>query len=315
MEEKLNGLLTVTVGLPGSGKTTWANKAFDGELDFGFVRAGRDHLRRALFDSVWLGQEQEFFLTKIQESIIRAGLREGKIVLVDDMNLRAQYRKRLRRIADEEGSGYFQVDFTQVSLETCLERNKSRENQVPEKVIRDLHKRFIEPLKGKVMPWPESQALTPPHVGIEKVSPDWSLPSALIVDLDGTLAKIPEGGRNVYDWTRVSEDEVNYPVLYSIEAALASGWAETIIFMSGRVDKCYFDTLDWIEDNTDLEVNHLYMRADGDRRDDAIVKLELFNKHVRGKFNVRAVYDDRNRVVKMWRKLGLTCFQVADGDF
>ena len=31
--------------------------------------------------------------------------------------------------------------------------------------------------------------------------------------------------------------------------------------------------------------------------------------------NVAMVFDDRNQVVDMWRKSGLTCFQVADGDF
>lgn len=30
---------------------------------------------------------------------------------------------------------------------------------------------------------------------------------------------------------------------------------------------------------------------------------------------VEIVFDDRNSVVKMWRLLGLTCFQVAEGDF
>ncbi len=33
------------------------------------------------------------------------------------------------------------------------------------------------------------------------------------------------------------------------------------------------------------------------------------------KDNVFAVFDDRNQVVDMWRKNGLTVFQVADGDF
>ena len=31
--------------------------------------------------------------------------------------------------------------------------------------------------------------------------------------------------------------------------------------------------------------------------------------------NVAMVFDDRNQVVDMWRQNGLTCFQVADGDF
>ena len=34
-----------------------------------------------------------------------------------------------------------------------------------------------------------------------------------------------------------------------------------------------------------------------------------------GKDNVAMVFDDRQQVVDMWRQNGLTCFQVADGDF
>ena len=60
---------------------------------------------------------------------------------------------------------------------------------------------------------------------------------------------------------------------------------------------------------------HLFMRASGDTRKDEIVKLELFDAHVRGKYDVRLVLDDRDRVVRMWRSIGLTCLQVADGEF
>lgn len=46
------------------------------------------------------------------------------------------------------------------------------------------------------------------------------------------------------------------------------------------------------------------------------MKRELYETFVEGKYNVRLVLDDRNQVVDMWRdELGLTCFQVAPGDF
>ena len=57
------------------------------------------------------------------------------------------------------------------------------------------------------------------------------------------------------------------------------------------------------------------MRAEGDNRKDAIVKMELFNKYIRHHYNVRRVYDDRQQVVDMWRSLGLTVLQVAPGQF
>lgn len=57
------------------------------------------------------------------------------------------------------------------------------------------------------------------------------------------------------------------------------------------------------------------MRPADDNRDDALVKYELFNKYVRDNYDVLGVFDDRNRVVDMWRRIGLTCYQVAEGDF
>ena len=57
------------------------------------------------------------------------------------------------------------------------------------------------------------------------------------------------------------------------------------------------------------------MRDTGDGRPDNVVKLEIFDREVRERYNVVGVFDDRNKVVSMWRSLGLTVFQVADGDF
>ena len=60
----------------------------------------------------------------------------------------------------------------------------------------------------------------------------------------------------------------------------------------------------------------LLMRKDGDNRPDQIVKRELYERHVVGLYEVEGVLDDRAKVVRMWRdELGLTCLQVADGNF
>jgi hypothetical protein len=46
-----------------------------------------------------------------------------------------------------------------------------------------------------------------------------------------------------------------------------------------------------------------------------VVKLELFDEHIRDQYDVQFVLDDRNQVVDMWRQLGLTCLQVGPGAF
>ena len=59
----------------------------------------------------------------------------------------------------------------------------------------------------------------------------------------------------------------------------------------------------------------LWMRAAKDTRGDDVVKAELFDAHIRRRFHVRVVLDDRDRVVALWRRLGLPCWQVDYGDF
>lgn len=106
-----------------------------------------------------------------------------------------------------------------------------------------------------------------------------------------------------------------------------------IIFCSGREDKYETQTKTFIEtyctvDNFDTPRDRdwipitkpidykLYMRKSNDFRKDAVIKEEIFESKIKDKYNVLLVLDDRTQVCELWRdKLGLTCFQVAWGDF
>jgi hypothetical protein len=57
------------------------------------------------------------------------------------------------------------------------------------------------------------------------------------------------------------------------------------------------------------------MREEGSNERDSIVKHRMFEGNIRGKYFIEYILDDRNQVVEMWRNMGLTCLQVADGDF
>jgi hypothetical protein len=57
------------------------------------------------------------------------------------------------------------------------------------------------------------------------------------------------------------------------------------------------------------------MRQTDDNRKDSIIKEEIYDAHIRGKYNVLFVLDDRDQVVQMWRSLGLTVLQCNEGDF
>jgi hypothetical protein len=85
--------------------------------------------------------------------------------------------------------------------------------------------------------------------------------------------------------------------------------------MSGRTDACREATEEWLRVHVGVPWEALHMRPAGDMRKDSVVKRELFDRHVRDHYDVRRVYDDRSQVVEAWRSIGLTCLQVADGDF
>ena len=57
------------------------------------------------------------------------------------------------------------------------------------------------------------------------------------------------------------------------------------------------------------------MREEKDHRPDDIVKEEIYHKYIEDKYNIVCVFDDRDKVVKMWREQGLLCNQVYYGNF
>jgi len=140
------------------------------------------------------------------------------------------------------------------------------------------------------------------------------VPAALLVDVDGTLAHMAD--RHFADWSRVAEDTVNEPIATLVQA-LVKHFEAKPIFMSGRSDICRQDTEEWLLKHLGpLAVGRpLLMREHGDNRKDAIVKRELFDGFVRDRYDIKYVIDDRNQVVEMWRSIGLTVLQVADGNF
>lgn len=136
------------------------------------------------------------------------------------------------------------------------------------------------------------------------------LPKAIICDIDGTLAIM--GDRNPFDWDKVGEDSVNESVANCLKSMSDCGY--DIILMSGRDSVCLMKTLIWLKNNA-IHFDHLYMRPEGNTQKDSVIKHKLFLDHVHGKHYVSFVLDDRDQMVKMWREIGLSCFQVNYGNF
>lgn len=158
-----------------------------------------------------------------------------------------------------------------------------------------------------------------------------NLPKAIICDLDGTLANCEHRVHHVQgkpkNWDAfyagVRHDKVNEAVRRVLNSMSCSAFEEEwttlqIIYCSGRPERCREDTERWLKEEARMwfpPETALLMRKEGDYRQDCIVKEELYNAHIKGKYEVLFVLDDRQQVVDMWRANSLTCFQVAPGQF
>ncbi len=318
------------VGIPGSGKSTWAKAEVAKDPD-NWCRINNDDIRAMLNGSVW-SMEYEKFITETRTFLIREALKRGKNVIVDNLNINRRHFDDVVKIA-KAVNGNFQVIEKPffIEVEEAIERDSKREGkaQVGEKVIR----KWFKESGGKQHKFYKArteiiatQTWDAPVVEAPALIPD--VPEAVIVDLDGTLALM--NGRSPYDATHCDRDLPNYPVIKTVLAHVAAG--RKIIFCSGREDKYRAPTIRFIERYvtqtimlgafdgkdypTEVAIDYqLHMRKSGDMRNDAIIKEEIYNEHIKDKFNVLLILDDRDRVVQFWRSKGLTCFQVAPGAF
>src|SRR3954453_13638214 len=295
--------LLITRGLPASGKTTFARK-----LQPRGVRVNRDDLRRMLHGERLYTQRAEGQVTHAQRAAVEALLRAHADVIVDDTNLRNKTVREWAELAARHGATFEVHDFTDVPLEECIRRDADRDppDRVGEEAIRRMHKRY---LAGKTLPLPVPW-VQPGGPG-EVYRPDPELPAAILVDIDGTVALM--NGRSPYDWSRVGSDLPNQPVIDAVRAMHAAG--NTIVFCSGRDAVCRPETEAWLDLYVGVPYESLFTRPEGDSRKDAVVKREIFDNEIRDRWRIVGVFDDRQQVVRMWRALGLTVFQVAEGDY
>lgn len=155
-----------------------------------------------------------------------------------------------------------------------------------------------------------------------------------IFDIDGTLADCSQRLHFILpskedisgdidldkiapDWESFYKDCVNdkpiQPVLMLLLDLQRAG--ATIIFVTGRPEKYMEETLNWLCDKLDCNSVILMMRKDGDHRPDYIVKKEIYDEYIKPYHHIDGVFEDRKQCVDMWRSLGLTCYQVADGNY
>ena len=139
---------------------------------------------------------------------------------------------------------------------------------------------------------------------------------AIICDIDGTLAH--QTARGPYDHKHADTDAPD-PVISHIVNMFR--WHEDdlqIILCTGREEQYRAVTVAWLYTHFKWSegVHYvMFMRHTNDHRNDKVAKQEMYNDHIKGKYDVMFVLDDRDRVVEMWRENELKCLQVGFGDF
>lgn len=276
--------LIVLRGLPASGKSTLAKNYID-NIDSS-ARINFDLLREMLYFGVH-SNSREKMVKQVARATAKALFDGGyQTVIMDNTNLSKSQSDLCDLIAADNKAEIEIEDFTGVDVEICIQRDLKRgDKAVGEKVIRKFWNDYLRKPNG--------------HAGH-----DLSLPQCVIVDLDGTVFDHGDE-RSPYDGDKVYNDEVRNHVATVVRLLAADGYK--VVFVSGREDigKCRSETIRCIDDKlVGISDYELYMRNSGDHRKDSIVKAELYNNHVKGRYDVFAVVDDRQQVIEAWDELG-----------
>jgi predicted kinase len=327
--------MRILVGLPASGKSTYAHELMGREPGV-WARISWDDIRHET-PNYKFNKTNETRVVQRADSAAREAASEGFNLLIDNTNLHAGHITRWTGLAEELG---MQVELKKfnASVQECVQRDALREGKYAEggkHVGRVIIERMA--LANGLIQFPEDRQI-------------------VIVDVDGTLADcghrrrtIPkncqpckgtgkakdydmdtgtfkndfichkcEGKGHVTgtDWKFFYTPELilQDPPFSNIVNLIRNLYGRyTILIVSGRgSDIAGEGTVAWLQKN-EVPYDHIFMRAGGDHRDDVEVKQDILNKLPKDK--IAFSVDDRDRVVKMWRDNGITCLQVAEGDF
>lgn len=290
--------LIILQGVPATGKSTWAREFIKGKKDW--VIVNRDSIRDGRGD-YWI-PEQEEYISDLEEYHVTKALERGLNVIIDATNLNPKTKAKWTQIAEQFSIEPEWKEF-KISYQEAIERDSKRERPVGKGVIRDFFNKYYLDMicsmsDERIIKMPQNK-----------------MPHAVICDIDGTVAL--RNNRSPFDYSKVCEDTFDPRMLEVLYTFIESG--VKIIFVTGRedVDNCRELTIKWLDKNIAYSESgwDLIMRSKGDHRSDTEVKKEIYDKYIKDKYNILCVFEDRDKVVKMWRDEGLLCNQVYYGDF
>lgn len=338
--------LTLTHGLPGSGKSTWA-EAEVAKDPANRVRVNRDDIRTELFGEKYhkgdFPQKSESQVTQVHQRRVREGLAAGKQVYCDDTNLNPRFMGQLAQLASNYGAEFEQKYFD-VPVAECKRRNALRAaaggRDVPEFVIdRMAHgqggkggayddeghiKEFVVSSNFQAFAVPRStpgmRLLADLNKRLEVKYP-FKGKAIVLVDVDGTLAVNHHEANRAFGRPGQKKD---FPYFFrSIEQAkvnaavrdLANTMRDkdnlSIVVLTGREDGYAKELIAFIE-RSGLKVSRVIAKRAGDFRPDSDFKREqLANLRAEGLIPVHSI-DDRERSVRIYEEDGIMVSRVKE---
>ena len=300
--------LLILVGAPGSGKSTFARYFLRTEDNW--IRVNRDDFRLMQFGDSLMIPFYEERISKMVEASVLTLLKSDTNVIIDATNT------SLRTIQDmiHTYTEYADISFKVFDLpvDELVKRCDKRYEETGKFISKSVVERNVANLKHTLEKFDFAPISRKVQVATTSyATQDKNLPKAVICDLDGTLSLL--NGRDPYNAATCDNDLLNEPVAAALKMAKQQGYQ--VILLSGREDKFREPTVRFL-DKHQIGYDLLLMRTSNDFRKDNIIKRELFEGEIQGKYFVEFLLDDRNQVVDMWRKdLHLPCFQVNYGDF
>lgn len=320
-------------GLPGSGKTKVAKEWLAEDSD-GRIRVNYDEMRLARFGPAWKwNRKGEEEIKAAARRTIEDALKAGLSVCIDNTNLSRGVRAGWEQLARSCGADYVQQEIdTPISI--CLARDRGRKDRAGGRVGQAVIERMA--LFYGFLDWTASKE------------------PIVIVDIDGTVAdcshrlhhikplivhkmdckweaakrinathtqgrddtkSCPQCGavRPSKDWpsffASVSDDKPNAPIIALVRRLYID---HQIIMVSGRDTSIGIETEEWLFKHH-VPFHRLFLRQAGDHRPDTDAKREII-EHLPLE-RVKYVFEDRSKVVEMYRSLGLTVLQVAEGSY
>jgi len=293
----------ILIGIPASGKTTWANNWVNEDPSHR-VRISISDLKKTLNSDNSVSSE---IAGHLGYQLLQESVKKDLNIVIDDQNLDDAIIKLWYQALQSSGKED-QYTITKkvfhTSVDECIFRDKLRTDSIGEKEIRKTFRRYKDKLTLLA------------NLEIVSKVPNFitNLPRCIIVDIDGTMC-LNTTGRSFYNaGDEVLNDTPVVPVCRLIRAYIHE-FNVTAIFITGRDRSMSEATKEFINVQLGIENPIVYYRNTTDFRKSYQTKLEVYQKYIRGKYNVDFVLEDNNSVVNMFREQGLTVLQPNASDY